>query len=211
MKIPSCFFGRKKDVRLECNKVARKILKGVPLLEAVAAYQMIDTNDVPEASLVVCYPYDIIDNAPRFYMTRIDDAIERSFWYKKSDRDKEDKLFDKFLENEWSILSFCDNPIWFKPDSGRHRWQPYLRKLCEFWDILHGEEERYFGSGTTLNTFWKANETMKYVLGFMGVSRDEALEPSDPANLRGLCDKYNLLTVDVFNDPDISARYPYCD
>ena len=60
MKIPSCFYGVKKEAKRECAKVARKILKGVPLLEAVAAYQMIDTKDVPEASLIVRNPFGIL-------------------------------------------------------------------------------------------------------------------------------------------------------
>ena len=25
----------------------------------------------------------------------------------------------------------------------KHRWQPYLRKLCEFWDFLCDEGKRY--------------------------------------------------------------------
>jgi len=34
MKIPSCFYGTRSEAKRECDKVARKVWKGVPLLEA---------------------------------------------------------------------------------------------------------------------------------------------------------------------------------
>jgi len=219
MKIPACFYGRKPEARRECNKVASKLLKGVPLIEAVAGYDLIDTKDVPEAPLMVRDPYGIIDSAPFFYMSLIQDAIVIKFHnkYFKVDRmDADERLFNQLIEYDWSILAFCDNPSWVTADSirkqdCRHRWQPYLRKLCEFWNILNGEGKRYVGKGGTLGTLWETNRTMKHILGKMGVSRKDALEPHDPANLQGLCEKYNLLTMDVLNDPKILAINPYED
>jgi len=222
VKIPSCFYGVKKEAKRECAKVARKILKGVPLLEAVAAYQMIDTKDVPEAPLIICNPYGILDKTPFFYMTLVADAAENTirgkFWREYGGgRDIYEMAAKQFMEHSWGILGLSESEGWIiaspnRERDRRHLWQPYLQKLCEFWDIFNGEGRRYFGQGSQLSSFWGANRTLQYVLSGMGVSWEEGVyEPPEPTNLRWLCDKYNLLTMDVINSPTVLAKHPYAN
>jgi len=217
VKIPSCFYGTKEEAKKECDKVTRKILKGVPLLEAVADYEMIDTKEVPESCLIVCNPLGITDKSPHFYMTLIVDAIRGKFWTKHNgDRDTLERVFNQFIEHDWSILAFCEDTAWFYADSiriqdRRHRWQPYLRKLCEFWSALLGEGKRYAGYGGDISALWSANCVLHYILGNMGVPKKDALTPRNPANLQELCEKYDLLTMDVINSPTVLAKHPYAN
>ena len=153
MKIPSCFYGTKPEVKRECNKVARKILKGIPLIEAVASYEMIDTKSVPKVPLIVRNPYGILDKSPLFYMTLVADAIMYKFWDKHyGDRNTYEMAIKQFIEHSCGILGLSDNKMWLIASPNRihdlrHVWQPYLQRLCEFWDIFNGEGRRYAGKG----------------------------------------------------------------
>ena len=217
MRIPSCFYGRKKEARRECDKAARKILRGVPLLEAVAGYEMIDTESVPEVPFIICNPYGIIDNAPHFYMTLIADAIRGKFWTKHNgDRDTYEMAVKQFIEHSWSILGLSDDIGWLfaspkRECDLRHMWQPYLRKLCEFWDIFNKEGGRYFGKGGELSSLWEANRTLSYVLHCMGLPDEDAglCAVESPSNLRRLCEKYGLFEMDVLNNSNILKKNPF--
>jgi hypothetical protein len=210
MKIPSCFYGTRVEVRKECAKVARKILKGETLLEAVAGYEMIDTKDLPEAALVLRSPYNIMGSDRHFYLTLVAGRIDQK-WESphlcedyESEKEKRESVFSQIIENDWSILGLSGNEGWWlrtsfaRINDNRHRWQPYLKKLCQFWDILNSEGERYVVSWD-IETFPEANRASRYVLSCMGVQDQEV----SPADLKALCGKYGLLTMDVYNDPRI--------
>lgn len=220
MKIPSCFYGTRLETRKECAKVARKVWKGVPLLEAVSEYELIDTREVPfdtkegsEGCLVVGHPFCRAPQMRHFYMNWIiriiEDKLDTDNYFVKSNC-----VFNQLIEYDWGILCLSEDPMWFSASSARrldrrHRWQPYLRKLCEFWDVFCGEGKRYI-RGVDCTTLWAANRPLRSILYKMGVPKEEADMYSSqyPAKLKELCDKYNLLTMDVLNDPGILARYP---
>lgn len=217
MKIPSCFYGTKQEAKKECDKVTRKILKGVPLLKAVVDYEMLDTKELPEAFLIVRDPFGITDKNHHFYMTLIVDAIMGKFWGKHNgDREITERIFTQFIEHPWSILALSRDTTWVQASTirgqdYRHRWQPYLYKLCEFWNIFYGEGRKYVGLGGDISTLWSASRVLHYVLANMGIPEKEAVTPYDPVDLRGLCEKYKLLTMDVLNDPIILKRHPFAE
>jgi len=233
MKIPSCFYGFKKKVRSECAKVARMLLRGMPLAEAVANYELIDTEKVPEAWIVTANMPAFFDNELRFYMTPIADVLFNKFmddyWKevegkrvfkpvseRKYSKEFKESIFNELIGYEWSILTICEFSRWVEADTiraqdYRHRWQPYLRKMCQFWDILNGEGERYL-TGIVDTRLWAGvSGALRYVLANMGVPEEEAVTPCNPANLQGFCEKYNLLTMDVINNPKILAIKPLVD
>ena len=210
MKIPACFYGTRVEARKECAKVARKVLKGEPLLEAVAGYEMLDTKDVPDAALVLRSPYNIMGSDRHFYLTLVADKIDQKWGAlhlcedHESEKEKRESVFSQIIENDWSILGLSGNEEWWlrtshaRINDNRHRWQPYLQKLCRFWGILNSEGKRYIKKWD-YKTFHEANEASQYVLYCMGVP-DSELSPQD---LKAFCDKYNLLTMDVYNDSRI--------
>ena len=238
MKIPSCFYGVKQEVKRECAKVARKILKGETLVDAVAGYEMIDTGKVPESCIMVAHPYGITDKNPHFYTSLVADTLERKFEdddystkegrsYLKQDGEKKynsnfrENAVAQILEHDWSIigLSYSHTTDWFRISSlkeydFRHRCQPYLQKLCEFWDVLAGEGNRYT-MGFFFTTFWGVNKSLHELLQQMGVPKEELFltgqfgdpEPGATMDLRKLCDKHGLLTMDIYNDSSI-PEYP---
>jgi len=213
VKIPSCFFGTKPEVRRECAKVARKVWKGVPLLEAVAGYELVDTKENRNA-LVVYNPVGSSAQEQHFYLTFLEDAIQNlhSKLWPKEDNEKIGQMLNQLIEYDWSILGLSEgqsSTIWFwgKRYDRRHRWQPYLRKMYEFWDIFKGEGRRYVGMGGEGRQLWKVNRTLSILLHLMGVSHEEIDVYKASDDLRGLCDKYNLLTLDVLNDPEIYKRW----
>jgi hypothetical protein len=215
MKIPSCFYGTKLETKKECAKIARKVWKGDPLTEAVAKYELIDTKEAREGCLVVAYPYGINGSDRHFYLTWIAKAVEDKYEPFVTDKKDMDTIFNQFIEHDWSILGLSENTgSWFgisvarRLDS-RYQWQPYLRNLCRFWDVFCGEGKRYIGLGGESTTLWKANSALRYILGNMGVPYEEVSLLEDPADLKGLCEKYNLLTMDVLNNPEILKRHPF--
>ena len=227
MKIPSCFYGTRQEAKKECAKVARKILKGEALLDAVAGYETIDTKDVPwdykwgqgEGCLFVAHPFAINPCERHFFLTLVVNYIENKFEplnmvadY-ENERNSRDRMFGQFIENDWSILGLSHNAEWWlgtsfgRCNDNRHQWQPYLRKMCEFWDVICGEGKRYVGGGEDIGTFWEINHTLRKILDIMGMPNSEKF----PDDLKAICDKYNLLTMDVLNNPEILARCPFRD
>ena len=214
MKIPSCFFGTKPEVKKECAKVARKVWKGVPLLEAVAGYELIDTKE-NRSALVVYNPVGSSAQEQHFYLTFLVDTIQSLYYnkiYPEDDEEKIDRILTHLIEYDWSILGLCEqqSAIWYqgRRHDRRHRFQPYLRKMYEFWDIFKREGRRYIGlGGGKHTTLWEANNALQNILYKMGVpdKKIDVYKASD--DLRGLCDKYNLLTLDVLNDPEIYKRW----
>jgi hypothetical protein len=189
----------------------------VPLTEAVAGYELIDTKEVPwqtpvveedeeeedwEGVLKVAYPYGMSPNERHFYLSCVVDVFQNKFDNDDDDDNNYNKnserIFNQLIEHDWSILGLSENKLsyWFRYD---HRWQPYLRKLCEFWDVFCSEGERYIGAGLHPTTLWRANGALMYILANMGVPHEERHPPHHPTDLKGFCEKYNLLTVDVLN------------
>jgi len=221
MKIPSCFYGTKLETKKECTKVARQIWKGVALADAVKGYELIDTKEVPEeCGLKVTFPFGVGNKERHFYLSWIVDILSEKSELITSSKEEKDRIFFQLLEYDWSILSLSGNEskiVWFQAHKyrrkdGRHRFQPYLHKLCDFWDILYGEGKRYISDCFWLRkTLWEANFSLSVILFYLGVPDDESENPKDPSNLRGLCEKYNLLTRDVLNDPVMLERFPFID
>ena len=222
MKIPSCFYGTRLETRKECNKVARKLWKGEPLLEAVAEYDLIDTKDVPwgytseqtEGCLMLEHPMGIEPGRKHFCMTWLPMILHEKFDLVTPDKENIDRIFYQMIENDWSIIGLGRNDAMLFHISParrydcRYRWQPYLRKLCEFWDKIYSEEKRYV-SGANSKTFLEANLALRGILVDMGVPKEEVdrCAVQFPADLKALCDKYGLLTMDVYNDPRIPEEY----
>ena len=218
MKIPSCFYGTRQEAKKECAKVARKILKGETLLDAVAAYEMIDTKEVKEGCLMLKHPFHIRGNEKHFCLTLVADNIYKK-WEPPSlcenydtEREKRESIFSQFIENDWSILGLSEG-WWLYTSHGRindnrHRWQPYLQKLCDFWDVINNEGKRY-DDRVDYKKFPEANRLLMCILSYMGFSIEEIdrwrKQPSP--DLKALCDKYNLLTMDVYNDLRILEEY----
>jgi hypothetical protein len=197
------------------------------LTEAVAGYEMIDTKEVPwqkrvplgqiewEGSLKVAYPYAMRNNERHFYLSCISDAIEDKFDPDHTDNEIRERIFNQLIEYDWSILGLSGvyKFTWFSISTARmrdcrHRWQPYLRKLCEFWDIFCGEGERYIGGGLFSTTLWEANDSLHGILYRLGVPDEEVDSPKDPTDLKGFCGKYNLLTIDALNNSEILKQFP---
>ena len=216
MKIPSCFYGTRLEAKKECNKVARKLWKGEPLVKAVAGYEMIDTKEVPvntgedanEGCLVVGHPLCMEPKMKHFYMNWVVRTLYDKFYLNTYDEENMERIFNQLIEYEWGILGLSEDTGLFNIGRAdrRHRWQPYLRKLCEYWDIFCAEGKRYIG-GANCTGLWNASYSLWGVLRDMGVPKEESVYVSDTADLRKLCDKYNLLTMDVYNDPRIPEEY----
>lgn len=75
MKIPSCFYGKITDVKKECRKVAKKLIAGASFKEATEGYELLDTDDYPEAKLYTDVEPQILCKSDSFhfpYLYQID-------------------------------------------------------------------------------------------------------------------------------------------
>ena len=69
--------------------------------------------------------------------------------------------------------------------------------------------------GFFFTTFWGVNKSLHELLQHMGVPKEELFltgqfgdpEPGATMDLRKLCDKHGLLTMDIYNDSRI-PEYP---
>jgi hypothetical protein len=221
MKVPSCFYGTKSETRKECKKILRKMYKGMSLNDAVAEYELLDTKEV-------CDGLFVLQNSPAF-LNSYNNVIYKHFFFgwlvyeielnppsdKETYREVMDRIFYQLIEHDWSILglSHKNSILWYAATwryDGRHRWQPYLRKLCEYWDIFSGEGERY-SIGLEPATLWEENIQVKAILEFLGVSRRKIKNLHEPVDLKGFCDKHNLLTMEVVNNPKFLKKYPFVE
>ena len=107
--IPSCFHGLIKVVKKETAKVARKLLSGKSLDEAVAAYEMLDTAKMLDSYYYISlthqhcaypnafhFPY-LLWNASRIIMDKLGDNFSEYSTY-------EQRIFEELLKKDWSVL-----------------------------------------------------------------------------------------------------------
>jgi len=192
------------------------MLKGMTLADAVAEYELLDTREISEGLFV-------LDNGPAFnnnykhffffWLVFELDLNRHSHLPDETYKVDMDRIFYQLIEHEWSILELSQQSsfLWraaTRRYDGRHRWQPYLRKLCEFWDVFYDEGKRYT-NGLSSDTLWEINLKLKGILELLGVLREEIDGLHDPVDLRGLCDKHNLLTMEVVNNPKFLELYPF--
>ena len=208
MLIPSCFHGLIKDVKRETAKVARKLLAGKPLEEAVAAYEMLDTRDFPNSFFylrtivqVLCEPDDF--HFP-YLVKNISDLLYKKYDYDYKIIDMEwQRLIPLFWEADWSMLCLCEcenglytNPLIRKAESfdKRTRWFPYLKAVLRHWNVYVKmgdvfEDER--------RSIWWANNSLRYILGNLGIPDEELRRPLPGMDLKKLIDDYGVFDVDI--------------
>jgi hypothetical protein len=220
MKIPSCFYGTKSETRKECKKIVRKMMKGISLNDAVAEYELLDTKKIRKGLFVVSNGYNFLNSnkiVPQrhFFFEWLVYEIVSNTQYREISIEDMDRIFYQLIEHDWSILGLSDQNIilWYAATrryDGRHRWQPYLRKLCEYWDVFYAEGKRYT-TGYDWTTLWDKIHMLRAIMAFLGVPDEERKNLHDPVDLKGLCDKYNLLTMEVVNNPRILELYPFVE
>ncbi|MDR2941679.1 MAG: hypothetical protein LBV17_03710 [Treponema sp.] len=214
MKVPSCFYGTKSETRKECKKILRKLLKGISLADAVAEYELLDTKEIHEGLFVLDNGLAFKNSYNHFFFSWLIYEIKLNRpMSEETYREDMDRIFYQLIEHDWSILQLSQRsgPFWYAATwqyDGRHRWQPYLRKLCEFWDVFYGEGKRYT-DGLEPGTLWEENGALQSILALLGVPREEVDNHHDPVDLKGLCDKHNLLTMEVVNNPKFLELYPF--
>lgn len=154
MKIPSCFFGKIADVKKECRKVAKKLIKGATFEEATAGYEMLDTDDYPDAIIYLGYQHQFFCEEESFHLFYLHDIIN-SILYNKFDfktiAEYKDSIFNKIKDNAVACLcvtadmSFISAPNAYTISScdKRKRWKPYLQAMAKFWDTYKTLEKRF--------------------------------------------------------------------
>jgi hypothetical protein len=190
------------------------MLKGMPLADAVAEYELLDTKEISEGLFVLYNGPAFLNSYKHFFFGWLVFEIAINHHPpEKTYREDTDRIFYQLIEHDWGILGLSQQNGLFRraatrPYDGRHRLQPYLRKLCEFWDVFYGEGKRYtIGLGPA--TLWEVNFSLKCILGLLGVPNEEKQSLCDPVDLKGLCDKYNLLEMEVVNNPKFLELYPF--
>ena len=216
MKVPSFLYGTKTETKKECRKVIKKVLKGIPLKNAVAEYDLLDTKIIKDGLF-------ILDSGPIFENTYKHFFFNWLIYIYEEEINKiplneknkiEENIFFQFLENEWSILGLCQPAFFFATtalpcNDGRHRWQPYIKKMCEYWDVFCNEDNR-FTIGLEYGTLWKNNTMLRGMLIFnFDIPMNIIDNLSEPIDLRKLCDEYKIFEIDVVNDPKFIEKYPY--
>lgn len=218
MLIPSCFHGLIKDVKKETMKVARKLLAGKTLEEAVADYEMLDTAKMPGSYYYISlmhqhcaypnafhFPY-LLWNASRIIMDKLGDNFSEYSTY-------EQRIFEELLKKDWSVLCLGgDGASYFANTAlvhdehtfdSRTRWLPYIRAVEKYWNnyasLRNVEVIEGFVDGD--NTVWENFRELHFILANLGIP-DEVLRQSLPGmDLKKLLDDYGVFDVDISRLP----------
>ncbi len=208
MLVPSCFHGLIKDVKRETMKVARKLLAGKTLEEAVAAYEMLDTRDFPNSTFHLEYSHQFLCEPDDFHFPYLVKNVN-DLLYKKYENvpdswdiidDKIQEVFVCLLENEWSALCLADrqnNVFW----NHRNRWLPYVAAMLKHWNIYVEMGDVFASDPYYRNTIWERNDSLTFILASLDIP-DEALHrPLPGMDLKKLIDEYGVFDVDISRLP----------
>lgn len=218
MLVPSCFHGLIKDVKRESAKIARKLLAGKSLEEAVSAYGMLDTRDFPGSVFQLRYSHQCLCRPDDFHFPYLAIKIY-DFLYKKYDYDYNvidmewQRMIPSFWEADWSTLCLCDtgsnlyeNPPLFhdeKTFDKRTRWFPYLRAVLRHWDAYVEMGDAFDSSPYERHTIWEKNRVLHCILVNLGIPAEVLRQPLPGMNLKKLLDDYGVFDVDI-------SQLPWC-
>lgn len=207
MLIPSCFHGLIKDVKRESAKVARKLLAGKSLDEAVSAYEMLDTRNFPESLFYLRTIVQILCRPDDFHFPYLVKSISDSLYKKYEDyvaiQMEWQRLIPLFWEADWSMLCLCEcenglytNPLIRKAVTfdSRTRWLPYLGAMLRHWSayVEMGEVFEY-----ERQSIWKANNSLRFILANLGIPDEVLKRPLPGMDLKKLIDDYGVFDVDI--------------
>ena len=214
MLVPSCFHGLIKDVKRETMKVARKLLSGKSLDEAVAAYEMLDTAKMLDSYYYISlthqhcaypnafhFPY-LLWNASRIIMDKLGDNFSEYSTY-------EQRIFEELLKKEWSVLclggdgaSYFANMALVHDEhtfDNRTRWLPYIKAVERYWNsyasLRNVEVIKGFVDGD--NTVWENFRELHFILANLGIPDEELRRPLPGMDLKKLIDDYGVFDVDI--------------
>lgn len=214
MKIPSCFYGKITDVKKECRKVAKKLIAGASFKEATEGYELLDTDDYPEARLFPDFIPQLLCETDSFHFPYLYQIIKNLFWKKYDDDRKSmeehlEKIFNQVKDDEVGLLCFSvANTGFFGTPSvtsiaycdNRKRWKPYLQNILKFWNIYKTLESRF-------NTYSYNKErklyyeiSFGYIIANIGkyVYSDKFLyKKLDFMSIEDFYKKYKILEIDV--------------
>lgn len=220
MLVPSCFHGLIKDVKREGAKVARKLLAGKSLEEAVSAYGMLDTRDFPDAYYYISlthqhcaypnafhFPY-LLWNVSRIIMDKLRDNFSEYSTY-------EQKIFEELLKKDWSVLclggdgaSYFANMFLVHDEhtfDNRTRWLPYIKAVEKYWDSYASlrNVEVIKGILDDDDTVWENFRELHFILANMGIPAEVLRQPLPGMDLKKLLDDYGIFDVDI-------SQLPWC-
>ncbi len=217
MLVPSCFHGLIKDVKKESAKVARKLLAGKTLEEAVAAYEMLDTRNFPDSVFRLKYSHQFLCEPDDFHFPYL--AIKMyDLLYKKYDYDyatietEWQRLIPLFWETDWSMLCLCDgeNGLYGNPPppfctektfDKRTRWFPYLKAVLRHWNVYVEMGDVFDSNPYYRRSIWEKNDSLHFILGNLGIPCEELRRPLPGMDLKKLIDDYGVFDVDIGSLP----------
>lgn len=216
MLIPSCFHGLIKDVKKETMKVARKLLAGKTLEEAVAAYEMLDTRDFPDSVLQLRYGHQFLCKPDDFHFPYLVKNINDLLYKKYEDvpdswniiNNKVQEVFVCLLEKDWGMLCLCDtgNNLYDNPPppfctektfDKRIRWFPYLKAMLKYWNVYVEMGDVFDNEVYYRNTIWEENNSLPFILGNLGIPDEVLNRPLPGMDLKKLIDEYGVFDVDI--------------
>lgn len=212
MKIPSCFYGKITDVKKECRKVAKKLIAGASFKEAVEGYELLDTDDYPEARLFPDFIPQLLCETDSFHFPYLYQIIENLFWKKYDDDRKSmeehlERIFNQVKDDEVGLLCFSvANSGFFGTPSvtsiaycdNRKRWKPYLQNILKFWNIYKTIETRF----KSTNSYKLFNEigVFSYMIANVGLytcNNKYIGNDLDFMSIEDFYKKYKILDFDV--------------
>jgi len=189
MELPACIYGYYRNVKKECNKFIRKIIKGDNLAEAIGD-KMIDTSSAP-GFIVLEGPHSILGGHPHYNLF----ALLYIYMQLEKNEEKRDKFFFDALQNPWSTLLLLTGNVGLGQllHIPEKRHKPFLNAVVKFYDTFNAEGSKYSNGGQEGRLLWDCGTNIKFVMARMNVPQDVLRAPLPIGGIKELITRYKLL------------------